>query len=253
MKSLYQIAIEDLTKSIRLDSKNKVAYYLRGVAYEYVAEFDKAIADFSKYIAIDPNDAYAYYQRAFLYVMKDNKKKAIADCKKSLSIAPGNKQAQELLAKLQEPPPPKPPKDPIDWSKYIDPLLPTFDADFLFGFGIGTGLDLNSCIILGFLNWGIPLLWEVSFGIDFSVLRVELGLMVPYNKYLLFPIGIGMGTMTSSLKTESYTDKHSDFTVGFTFSAGVMLKIKYAFIIARYTIGKFEIDNNFEFIIGLGI
>jgi hypothetical protein len=177
-----------------------------------------------------------------------------------------------------------PPPPPFDWSKMTAPFLPTFESDLEVGLGAGTNTDLNSFIALA--SWHI-LYGEISFGIkkfqhsalldvnyefdsgshwgspqgeqelvdyETTPLRFELGVMLPYNKYLLFPIGVGV-------ETNMYLDDHDNImdrvedeigtSWGLTFSAGAMIKIKSIFLIGRYKIGKHEIDNNFEFILGV--
>jgi tetratricopeptide (TPR) repeat protein len=62
-----QRAIADYSEAIRLDPKYAMAYYYRGLAYDYKEEHDRAIADYSEAIRLDPKYAMAYKNRAFSY------------------------------------------------------------------------------------------------------------------------------------------------------------------------------------------
>jgi hypothetical protein len=134
-------------------------------------------------------------------------------------------------------------------------------------FGIGTNLYLNSGILLIAKNVGIPMpiYTEASFGVKrtnisrygglftdddvigdekTTTLKFEVGVIVPYNKYLLFPIGIGMYANDHEITAETtwsnrYHSLYSSW--GFTFSAGAMLRIWHIFLIGKY---KYDFYNN---------
>lgn len=51
----YNLAIEQFTEAIQIDSMSGEAYYNRGYAYELMSEFDSAAADYKKSLDIIPN------------------------------------------------------------------------------------------------------------------------------------------------------------------------------------------------------
>jgi tetratricopeptide (TPR) repeat protein len=61
------LKIEYYTKAIELDPKDTYTYFCRGIAYNKLAEYQKAIDDYTKAIEIDPKDAYVYYYRGGAY------------------------------------------------------------------------------------------------------------------------------------------------------------------------------------------
>jgi hypothetical protein len=183
-----------------------------------------------------------------VYYLKEKNKKALADCKKSLSIDPDNNNAKALLAKLQELPPPKEP----EW------FTPTFETDFTHAVGLGADMNFDSLILQAyFRNLYFDINTDVLppffmnnenwWGLDF-----EIGGAVPYNKYLLFPIGVGFKMITGGTE-----DNPDDFggVYSLTLSTGVMLKIWHIYIAGRYKFAminfhNYKYNNNFEFILG---
>ena len=75
----YDKAIAEYTEAIRLDPKDAVAYYNRGLAYGNKDETDKEIADCTEAIRLDPKFALAYNNRGWAYAKKREKAKAEAD------------------------------------------------------------------------------------------------------------------------------------------------------------------------------
>jgi tetratricopeptide (TPR) repeat protein len=86
-KDEHDKAIADYTEAIRLDPKNALAYYHRGVAYGNKGEHDKAIADCTEAIRLTPDysigsaimKGFAYRMRTSAYVSKAQYDKAFAD------------------------------------------------------------------------------------------------------------------------------------------------------------------------------
>jgi tetratricopeptide (TPR) repeat protein len=84
------LAIEEYTETIALDSQDAKAYNDRGVAYYYKGDLEQAIADYDQAIAIDPQLALAYRNRAAAYAMTGQYDRALADCDKVLELDPAN-------------------------------------------------------------------------------------------------------------------------------------------------------------------
>ena len=86
----YQRKIENLSKSIKLNPNNALAYYGRAYYYEEIGEDEKAIADLNKSIELDPNYFQAYCNRGCSYGNIGEYEKAIADCDKAIELAPND-------------------------------------------------------------------------------------------------------------------------------------------------------------------
>jgi len=92
-KGYYNLAIDDYTKTIEIDSNNKDAYQKRGIVYTEIKEYNKAINDFSKAIDLDPNDADIYALRGMAYSIKGDYDKAVVDFDKAIHLDPKCKNA----------------------------------------------------------------------------------------------------------------------------------------------------------------
>ena len=67
------------TRRIKLDRKNALAFYNRGIAYRIKGDVDRAVADFGEAIKLDAEFALAFYQRGNAYFEKRDFDRAIAD------------------------------------------------------------------------------------------------------------------------------------------------------------------------------
>ena len=63
-------AIKDYTKAIELSPKNADTYHCRGLVYYQKGDYDRAIEDFTRTIELNPNDAGAYYSRGLAYALQ---------------------------------------------------------------------------------------------------------------------------------------------------------------------------------------
>jgi len=78
----YQLAINNFTECLRIDTNYALAYNMRGYTYYSLGNDEDAIADFTRTIRIDPDtvDAFdAYYWRGVVYYSLGNYEDAIAD------------------------------------------------------------------------------------------------------------------------------------------------------------------------------
>jgi len=80
--------IADCTEAIRLDPNFARAYVSRGLTYARKGDYDRAIADYTQAIRIDPNNARSYRNRGLAYDIKDDMDKAIADYTQVIRLAP---------------------------------------------------------------------------------------------------------------------------------------------------------------------
>lgn len=87
----FEIAIENINKSLDLKKDWEIPYFYKGVANQAMENFDDAIIDYTKAIQINKNMTDAYYNRAkILLTRKDIKTpdivRAVADLENALSI-----------------------------------------------------------------------------------------------------------------------------------------------------------------------
>ena len=80
----YQLAIDNFTKCLRIDTDYALAYNMRGYAYYSLGNYEDSIDDFTRAIRIDPDrikdDTFdAYYWRGVAYYSLGNYEEAIAD------------------------------------------------------------------------------------------------------------------------------------------------------------------------------
>ncbi len=87
------LAIDDFSKAIRLNSRSLVAFYNRGNAHIVQENFDQAIIDFSRAISLQPDHVLSYNGRGNAYLGKGDTERAIAEYNKALEIDPNNTQA----------------------------------------------------------------------------------------------------------------------------------------------------------------
>ncbi len=81
-------ALADFDQSIKLDPKNALPYYNRGLAFRDKGDHDRAIADFSHSDGTRAN-ALAFYNRGLAYWDRRDFDKALADYEQAIRINPG--------------------------------------------------------------------------------------------------------------------------------------------------------------------
>lgn len=87
----FELAIENINKSLELKNDWAIPYFYRGAAYDAMEEYDEAMLDYTKSIQLDNRMTDAYYNRAKIILSrKDIKnpdiKKAINDLEKALEL-----------------------------------------------------------------------------------------------------------------------------------------------------------------------
>jgi tetratricopeptide (TPR) repeat protein len=92
-----ELQIKACSAILQRDAKDAIAYYKRGVAYQFKGDLDRAITDYNKAIELRPSYARAYEGRGSAYASKGVYTHAVADVTK----------ASELAARKKAPPGPK--------------------------------------------------------------------------------------------------------------------------------------------------
>lgn len=79
-------AIRYCNYALHIDPNHARAYAVRGAAFHWKAEFNRAFEDFNTAIALDPNLAEAYCGRGAGYIVQARLDKALEDAHKALAI-----------------------------------------------------------------------------------------------------------------------------------------------------------------------
>ncbi|MBN1130423.1 MAG: tetratricopeptide repeat protein [Chitinispirillaceae bacterium] len=79
-------ALDDLTRAISLDPRYANAYRNRGSIYLYRGEYDRALSDFEQDIRLNPWHAGSYYNRGLAYSLKNDFKRAVADYTQAIAL-----------------------------------------------------------------------------------------------------------------------------------------------------------------------
>ena len=87
-EGLYDQAILDYNKALKINPRYAEAYNNRGVAYRRKGQYDRAISDYNKALEINPRDAEAYNNRGVAYSNKGQYDQAISDYNEALEINP---------------------------------------------------------------------------------------------------------------------------------------------------------------------
>jgi len=84
----YSHALPLLDRLIENNSKNQMAYNMRGIARLELGQTDNAISDFDFCVVLDSNDYRAYYNRGNAYYQIERFKEAVYDYDKALRLEP---------------------------------------------------------------------------------------------------------------------------------------------------------------------
>ena len=81
-------AVKVLNKAIDLNPQFGIAYYIRGIAYHSLRNYQQAIQDYNRAIELNPQDAWAYALRGAAYGQLGNDQQAIKDYTKAIELNP---------------------------------------------------------------------------------------------------------------------------------------------------------------------
>ena len=100
----FEGAIAVFTEAIAADDSDDNAYFLRGLQYDLIEEYDKAIADFNKGLSLLPDEdsgrVYYYQCRSHAYSDKGEYDKAIADANDAIGLAADDEDTGESYEEL---------------------------------------------------------------------------------------------------------------------------------------------------------
>ena len=99
-----ELQIKGCSASIQRDAKDAIAYYKRGVAYQFKGDVDRAIAGYSKSIELRPGYARAYESRGSAYANKGVYTNAVADVTRASELAAQKKASTPKIAATPPPP-----------------------------------------------------------------------------------------------------------------------------------------------------
>jgi len=87
MKGNYQKAIKDLDKSIELNDKHGLTYFIRGHVYFELEDFEKVISDTNEAIELEGNDWKYYNLRGTALVELENYPESIVNFDKAIELS----------------------------------------------------------------------------------------------------------------------------------------------------------------------
>jgi tetratricopeptide (TPR) repeat protein len=93
VKNDFNRAIDFYSKVIELKEDYFLAYFNKGVSYQYLNKEEEAIGDFTKAIELKNNSPVAYFFRGNSYSQKGNDEKAIDDYTIAINLNPNYKEA----------------------------------------------------------------------------------------------------------------------------------------------------------------
>jgi protein O-GlcNAc transferase len=86
----YELAIEDLTKSIELNDTNASAYHSRGMVYYELKDYNLAVNDFKKAINLSHENPVTYFNLGMSYYRLEDKESACPYFHKACSLGDKN-------------------------------------------------------------------------------------------------------------------------------------------------------------------
>jgi Tfp pilus assembly protein PilF len=95
-----QKAIDDYSRAIQLEPKNRFNYLLRGHVWSRQGDHDRVIADFDEAIRLTPDEASAYVARAIEWEKDLQPDKAMSDYQRAISLDPGAVLAYDGRARI---------------------------------------------------------------------------------------------------------------------------------------------------------
>jgi tetratricopeptide (TPR) repeat protein len=84
----YEKALENYGRAIELDPEDTVAYINRGVTFAGLKEYERALEDFGRAIELDPKDAGAYNNRGLAYADLKEYERALEDYERAIQLDP---------------------------------------------------------------------------------------------------------------------------------------------------------------------
>ena len=88
-----ELAIEDLTETIKLSPDDFHAFFHRGIAHAELGNLPEALEDFDEAVDIDPDDPEAYYHRGATYAEMERYEEAVCDFDRLIELSPKDEEA----------------------------------------------------------------------------------------------------------------------------------------------------------------
>lgn len=85
-KNQHEIAIEEFSKALKMDSKYYNAYNALGVSYDKIQKYDAAEAAYKAALKINPDLDYVYNNLGYSYMLRGNLEKALNAFDKAISL-----------------------------------------------------------------------------------------------------------------------------------------------------------------------
>ena len=89
-RSHYREAIEDFSKSQKLDPGSYKAAYYEGIVCSVLTDYSKAIESFNRSLLINPYQPYCLFRRGQAYFHLGDFPRALGDCESAISLEPMN-------------------------------------------------------------------------------------------------------------------------------------------------------------------
>lgn len=89
-KMMYNKALQEFDRAVKIDPSNFRAYYWRGRVYLKMGYYDKATADFKTVVQLKPQYVRAYHNLGWLYYRKGKYEESIQYLNKAIELEPNN-------------------------------------------------------------------------------------------------------------------------------------------------------------------
>jgi tetratricopeptide (TPR) repeat protein len=89
-KRMYNRALREFDKAVKIDPNSFKAYFWRGRVYLKMGHYDKATADFKMVVKLKPDYARPYHNLGWLYYQKGKYEESIQYLNKAIELEPNN-------------------------------------------------------------------------------------------------------------------------------------------------------------------
>ena len=89
-KKIYNRALQEFDKAIKIDPSSFKAYFWRGRVYLKTEQYDEAIADFKMVIRLTPDYSKPYHNLGWLYYQEGKYEESIRYLNKAIELEPNN-------------------------------------------------------------------------------------------------------------------------------------------------------------------
>jgi tetratricopeptide (TPR) repeat protein len=97
----YDKAIDDFSEVLKIDSRNRMAYSNRAIAWKQKGQLELALGDYNEALRLDPKSALTWHNRGAVWASEGNFKRAAADFREAIRLDPELPDAFNALAWIQ--------------------------------------------------------------------------------------------------------------------------------------------------------